>query len=205
MGLDRTLRQPQFAADDLDRRAAGQQLQHLLLPLGEFDATRAGFARPIRRRHHVGAVHFVEQVRRDVDTARQHELDRRKQCLRRHRLRHEAGGPELQHPHHVALVLLARQHEDLHFRRLRHHRFEQRRARHAGQAEIEHHEIEVRVLLLQLQGRLRGASRDDLGLGIEVQEQHRQGVRDQGVVVDDEDLHQVLLFRRSARLHNVRL
>jgi hypothetical protein len=54
------------------------------------------------------------------------------------------------------------------------------------------------MLLLQFQGRLRGAGGQDLGLGIEVKEQYRQGIGDQGVVVDNQDFH-VACFGERAR------
>ena len=194
MGLHRAFGEGELTADDFDGRATGQQLQYLLLALGKRDPGCAGghvvdtLGRTGQRPQAVG---IVEQVAGNVDTARQHELDRRNQGIGGHGFGNKTRGSHLQHLHDTALVLGSRQHEDLQVGIFFHQGFEQRGSHRARQTQVEQHQLRVGISLEQQQrtvGIVRGLHFD---VGVDIDEQGAQCVGNQLVIIYQQNLHGV--------------
>src|SRR5262245_24729799 len=167
-------------AQDLRDLAIGEtareQAQHLDLSLGQ-----AG-TRSLRSRNAI-------QQRGHVYAAGQHAAQRLEQDAAARRLRDEARGAAFERDAHVHRALRAGEHDDRDVRMLAAQRLEGGEAAHAGQPEVEQHEIEAVLFGAPRQSGFAVADAGELGRGAELSEDELEPLSKEGVVVADQDPH----------------
>jgi len=182
--LDGLLRDAEVGADFLVGEPIAQVTQYVDLAIRELrDRTRrvadvavGGMA---RGRH---------QQRRHVDVSRQHQLQRRDHGLRRGRFRDVARRARVDHATHVARALGARQHDDRQIRVAARELADRGFAAHARHQQVHEHGVEDFLVDHAQRVFGRGGLPNNHVLG-GLAQQRREAVAEQGMIVNDEQLH----------------
>ena len=141
--LHRLFGELQLIGDDLVGLALAEALQHLDLALGERHAAGAArAAEPLLPR----VADVVEDERRHVELAVEHQPDRRHQRMLAGRFRHVAERALRPAPARVLRVLRGRQHDDGHVGADAAEFGDRRHAAHARHHQVEHDDVEIGAL-----------------------------------------------------------
>ena len=191
--LHRRFGEVEPAADRLVALALHHQRQHVDLPFGQSQIgrrrLRLGRRRSAARRRRFGALAGTEDLRRNIDAAGEHQVQRARHHLASGGLRDEAQGAVIERLHHVGAVGKARQDDHRDAGVALAQLGEERQPVAVRQTEIEQDQGDVGLIGKQLH-RACGVRRlEHRGIGLQFSEEATQGFADQHMIVDDEDLH----------------
>ena len=191
MGLHGAFGKIQFAADALDGGALREECEHVLLAFGK---VHGFFGARLEMRRRAGEepdpLGFREELRRNEDAALENEINGVSEHFGVERLRDEASGPELKHAHDAFLVGKPRNHQNFEHRLHADDFFHELGAGDVGHREVKDEEISIALAIHEIK-RFAGSCRSvDFRLRIAVFKHQRKCARNEGVVVNDEVLHE---------------
>ena len=184
MNLHGAFRQREIAADQLVGLPLHQELQHVSLPRGEAQGAMLDV--------HAVAARHARRIGRQINAAVEHVAYRVEQRFGADAFRNEPLCAGTERREHGGRVVRRRKHRYRHARIVELEIGEEVQPPRTGQRKVEQHQRDLGLVVEHLRRLRRVSSRQDGQRRVELRQKLHEGVDDQRVIVDHENVHSLL-------------